>query len=97
MRYFAEVINGTVVNIAHSEGEFPLPGWIEYSQDGSFRLNAAGIGAKYHADKDAFEQLKPYPSWILDEETLRYNAPIEKPQGLAAWNEILGAWETPEA
>jgi hypothetical protein len=96
MRYFAEVINNVVVNIAHSEGEFPLPGWIEYSEDGSFRLNAAGIGAKYHADKDAFEQLKPYPSWVLDQETLRYNAPIEKPQEIAAWNEVLGAWETPE-
>lgn len=96
MRYFAEVINGTVTNIAQSETDFPLPGWIEYSVDGSFRLNEAEIGGKYHSGRDAFEQLKPYPSWILDEETLRYNAPVEKPQEIAAWNEVLGAWETPE-
>lgn len=96
MRYFAEVINNIVVNIAHAEENFPLPGWIEYSIDGSFRLNEASIGAKYHSNRDAFEELKPYPSWILDEETLRYNAPLAKPQEIAAWNEVLGAWETPD-
>lgn len=97
MRYFAEVINNVVVNIAQAEGNLPLPNWIEYSIDGSFRLNEPGIGSRYHADKDAFEQLKPYPSWILDAETLKYNAPIEKPQEVAAWNEVLGTWETPDS
>lgn len=96
MRYFAEVINNVVVNIAQSEGDFSLLNWIEYSTDGSFRLNAAGIGAVYHPDRDAFQELKPYPSWILDQETLRYNAPIAKPQENAAWNEVLGNWEIPE-
>ena len=96
MRYFAEVINNVVTNIAQSEGDFHLPGWIEYSIDGSFRLNEAGIGAKYHPDRDAFEQLKPYPSWTLNQETLRYNAPIAKPQEVAAWDENLGVWNTPD-
>jgi hypothetical protein len=96
MRYFAEVINNTVVNIAQAEGDFPLPNWIEYSIDGSFRLNEAEIGGKYHPDRDAFESLKPYASWILNQETLKYEAPVEKPQEVAAWNEVLGIWETPE-
>lgn len=96
MRYFAEVINNIVTNIAQAEGDFPLPGWIEYSEDGSFRLNPASIGAKYHPGIDAFEELKPYPSWVLDQETLRYHAPIEKPEEVAAWNEVLGNWEIPE-
>lgn len=42
-----------------------------------FRKNYAGIGFSYDEIKDAFIPPKPYPDWILDEETYIWNPPNE--------------------
>jgi len=44
-----------------------------------FRKNYAGIGFKYDQTKDAFIEPKPFNSWILNETTCVWEAPIEKP------------------
>ena len=44
------------------------------------RKNYAGIGYKYDKDRDAFIPPKPYPSWVLNEKTCRWDPPIPEPE-----------------
>jgi hypothetical protein len=43
------------------------------------RKNFAGIGYTYDEDRDAFIPKKPYNSWILNEQTCLWEAPVAKP------------------
>ena len=62
---------------------------------GGFRKNYAGIGFRYDSDLDAFIAPKPFDSWLLNEETAQWEAPIAYPtDGLTySWNEEVGDWE----
>jgi hypothetical protein len=58
------------------------------------RKNHAGIGYTYDSNRDAFIPPKPYNSWVLNEETCNWNAPIAYPndgQGYN-WNEETQSW-----
>jgi hypothetical protein len=44
-----------------------------------FRKNYAVIGGVYDKERDAFYEQKPYSSWILNEETCKWQAPIPYP------------------
>lgn len=68
--------------------------WIQTSYNGTIRKNYAGIGFTYDPDRDAFIEPKPYPSWILDETTCRFVAPIPYPNDgeLYYWNEDGQEW-----
>ena len=59
-----------------------------------FRKNYAGIGYSYDPNRDAFIPPKPYPSWILDEETCLWNPPIPMPIDGSeyTWDESQQAW-----
>lgn len=59
------------------------------------RKNYAGIGFTYDPNLDAFIPPKPYDSWLLNEETCLWEAPIPKPvDGLIyIWNESTLEWE----
>ena len=46
----------------------------------AFRKNYAMVGGKYNSTLDAFISVKPHNSWILDEETCLWKAPVEKPE-----------------
>ena len=51
-----------------------------YSLGGTpFRKNYAGIGHTYDEDRDAFIPPKPYASWVLNETTCVYEAPVAYP------------------
>jgi hypothetical protein len=65
------------------------------SYNGNMRKNYAGIGFSYDADLDAFIPPKPFDSWILDEETCTWNAPITYPDDgfTYFWNEEELDWE----
>jgi hypothetical protein len=65
------------------------------SYNGNIRKNYAGIGFTYDEARDAFIAPQPFASWVLDEETCQWEAPIAYPtDGLMyAWNEELGDWE----
>jgi len=67
----------------HSEGGVP------------FRKNYAGIGYSYDEVRDAFIPPKPFDSWILNETTCLWEAPVEYPTDgqRYAWNEDLGTWD----
>jgi hypothetical protein len=57
------------------------------------RGNFAGIGYTYDATNEVFYAPKPYPSWILNESTWLWEAPIAMPtDGMYIWNEELGNW-----
>ena len=63
-----------------------------------FRKNHAGIGYTYDEDRDAFIPPKPFNSWILNEDTCLWNAPVAMPTGgqKYRWNESLVNWEVIE-
>jgi hypothetical protein len=63
------------------------------SYNGNIRKNYAGIGYFYDEQRDAFIAPKPFPSFVLDEESCCWQAPKAKPEGLGwLWNEELGDW-----
>jgi hypothetical protein len=49
------------------------------SYNGNIRKNYAGVGFTYDAERDAFIAPKPFNSWVLDEDTCRWQAPTPKP------------------
>jgi hypothetical protein len=59
-----------------------------------FRKNYAGIGYTYDAGRDAFIPPKPFASWLLNEETCLWNAPVAMPDdgGLYHWDEATLSW-----
>jgi hypothetical protein len=59
-----------------------------------FRKNYAGIGYTYDETRNAFISPKPYNSWILNESTCRWEAPIAYPNDgqLYTWNEETQNW-----
>ena len=62
-------------------------------QSKALRYNYAGIGFTYDADRDAFIPPQPYPSWVLDEDTCQWVAPIAYPaEGVHVWDEQAGDW-----
>jgi len=62
-------------------------------QSKAFRFNYAGIGFTYDADREAFIPPTPYPSWVLDEDTCLWVAPIAYPaEGDHVWDEQAGDW-----
>jgi len=96
MRYYAEVKNGIVLNVAQAEDELNWDGWVEYSVNGEFRGSPAVIGGSYSAIKDKFAAPKPYPSWTFNSEAFEWQAPVAKPQEIAAWDEVNQVWNTPD-
>ena len=62
------------------------------------RKNHAGIGYTYDEIRDAFIAPKPYSSWILNEDTCLWNAPVAYPQddNIYKWNEKTLSWDIVE-
>lgn len=76
-------------------GEFRGQRCIRTSYNASIRKNYAGIGFYYDEARDAFIPPKPYESWLLNEDTCRWEAPISYPTDgvMYTWNEELGDWQ----
>ena len=64
------------------------------------RKNYAGLGYTYDEQRDAFIPPKPQASWILNEETCDWEAPIALPEDSDEveyqWNEETQSWDAPE-
>ena len=60
-----------------------------------FRKNFAGLGYKYDSDRDAFIPPKRFESWILNEDTCNWEAPVDRPSdnNIYIWNEESLSWE----
>lgn len=71
--------------------------WKQTSYNNNFRKHYAGIGYVYNEKLDAFIPPKPFPSWILNEDTCVWEPPIPAPNTDAIWHEEKGEWvENPE-
>lgn len=58
-----------------------------------FRMNYAGPGCVYDEVRDAFIPPSPFPSWVLNETTCLWEAPVPYPEGVAAyWDESTVSW-----
>lgn len=60
-----------------------------------FRKNYAGTGFTYDPVRDAFIPPQTFPSWILNEETCRWDPPIPVPDrgtGEWDWDENTTSW-----
>jgi hypothetical protein len=67
--------------------------WVQTSYNSKFRKNYAGIGYKYDQSRDAFIPPQPFPSWILEEETCLWTAPVKMPEdGIYGWSEETLSW-----
>ena len=60
----------------------------------AYRKNYAGIGYTYDTARDAFIAPKPFASWVLDEATCRWVAPVAMPSegGPWRWDEDTESW-----
>jgi hypothetical protein len=71
-----------------------------------FRKNYAVIGGTYDETRDAFLPPKPYASWVLNETTAQWGAPVAKPgedtteinykwnEGTTLWDTYVFSWDT---
>lgn len=108
MKYFAELDNSNNVirvcvfddSVKNEEEALhitPLSNghrWIETFTDGSQRKNFAGPGWTYDQNRNAFIDEKLFNSWILNENTCRWEAPVPYPNDgkLYSWDELLINW-----
>jgi len=69
--------------------------WKQTSYNNNFRKNYAGIGDQYDQTRDAFITPKPFNSWVLNEDTCRWESPIPYPQdnNRYNWNEQTLSWD----
>ena len=69
--------------------------WVQTSYNNNFRKNHAGIGYTYDEDRDAFIPPKPYNSWVLNEDTCQWKAPVAYPNddNRYTWNETNQTWD----
>ena len=76
--------------------------WVQTSYNNNIRKNHAGIGYTYDEERDAFISKKPYNSWILNETTCLWEAPVAMPEltqeqiddkSYYSWNETTTTWD----
>jgi hypothetical protein len=75
-------------------------GGVHYGQDGepdggvALRKNYAGIGYSYDPVLDAFIPPKPFDSWVINETTGLWDAPVPRPDDgqIYMWNEDTANW-----
>jgi hypothetical protein len=111
MAHWAKVVDGKVVSVIVAEAEFfdtfvdSSPGqWIQtsYRTHGNqhpegrpLRKNYAGVGYTYDAVRDAFIAPQPYASWLLNDDTCLWEAPVAMPADGKAyeWDEATTSWK----
>jgi hypothetical protein len=110
MSHFAKVLDGKVTQVIVAEPEFfqtfvdSSPGeWIQtsYNTHGNqhpegrpLRGNYAGIGYIYDRTNDVFYAAQPYASWLLDQTTWTWKAPVAMPTDdkRYSWDEATTNW-----
>jgi hypothetical protein len=110
MSHFAKVIDGIVAEVLVIEqdvidtGLFGNPALFvqtsyntyggQHPEGRPLRKNYAGIGYTYDAERDAFIPPQPFPSWVLNEDTCLWGAPIAYPDdgNVYTWDEETLSW-----
>jgi hypothetical protein len=110
MTHYAKVDNGIVTQVIVAEQDFIDSGilgeptsWLQTSyntvanvhpEGRPFRKNFAGIGYTYDSVLDAFIPPKPYNSWLLNESSGQWYAPVDYPTDGKpySWSENTRSW-----
>ena len=110
MAHFAKVLDSKVIQVIVAEPEFfntfidsSAGEWIQTSyntygnqhpENRPLRGNYAGIGYTYNRKNDVFYAPKPYESWLLNEDTWLWEAPVSMPTDgkIYEWNEESTSW-----
>jgi hypothetical protein len=68
--------------------------WKQTSYNNNFRKNYAQIGSAYNLALDAFIAPQPFPSWVLNTGTCRWEAPVDYPKDgkFYVWDEPTVSW-----
>jgi hypothetical protein len=74
--------------------------WVQTSYNGNIRKNFAGQGYTYDSQRDAFIPPKPFASWVLNETTCLWEAPVAMPEDAGTgeppkrytWDEPTVSW-----
>lgn len=111
LSHFAKIVDGKVTQIIVAEPEFfdtfvdSSPGqWLQtsYNTHGGqhpegrpLRKNFAGVGYTYDAVRDAFIAPQPFASWLLNDDTCLWNAPVAMPADgkIYSWDEATTSWK----
>ena len=111
LSHYAKVVDGKVVSVIVAEAEFfdtfvdSSPGsWVKtsYNTQGGqhpegtpLRKNFAGIGYTYDAVRDAFIPPSPFASWLLNDDTCLWEAPVAMPTDGKSyeWQEATTSWK----
>jgi hypothetical protein len=86
-------------NAIWKQTSYNTVGGVHNNNGTPFRKNHAGIGYTYDEGRDAFIAPKPFNSWILNEDTCLWEAPVAKPTEQLEenqyyfWNESIINWE----
>jgi hypothetical protein len=69
--------------------------WVQTSYNANIRKNYAGIGYTFDSVRDAFIPPKPYASWVLNETTCNWDAPVARPEDdkMYTWDEATTSWK----
>jgi hypothetical protein len=91
-----EGLKGEAIGINYCKslyGEETL--WAQTSYNSTFRKNFACVDSVLDTTRNAFVFPKPFESWILDEETCRWEAPIPMPTDDKGydWDEPTLSWK----
>jgi len=91
------------IGIAHCQKLFGGT-WVQTSYNGNFRKNYAGVGSTYDSTRNAFYSPKPFNSWVLNESTCVWEAPVSMPSDagegdppkMYRWDEDSTSWVVEE-
>ena len=91
----ADGVEQEVLGCQFLEGITGWSVWKQTSYNANFRKHFAGIGYTYDEGRDAFIAPKPFNSWVLNEETCNWEAPVAKPddENKYIWSEENQQWE----
>jgi hypothetical protein len=102
MSHFAKLdSNNIVTEVIVAEKNFINSGvvgdeflWVQTSYNGNFRKTFASIGFTYDKARDAFISPQKFASWIRNEDTYQWEAPIPHPTDGKhySWNEDTTSW-----
>ena len=102
------VVNNNVITIDGIESEqlgidfltnlYGYNKWKQTSYNGNIRKNYAGAGYFYDEIRDAFIPPKPFDSWVFEESTCVWKAPVPYPTDgkFYTWNEVELKWDEVE-
>jgi hypothetical protein len=86
----------------YKQTSYNTRGGVHYQADGTpsadqskaYRKNYAGLGYTYDEGRDAFIPPKPFNSWVLNETTCLWDAPVPMPTDgkRYTWDEATTSW-----